>query len=44
MAMEVVMVITVVAGIAFMMKVSAKENNSNTTLRDNGDDNVDDDR
>ena len=33
------MVIAVVVGMAFMMKVSAKENNSNTTLRDNGDDN-----
>jgi len=36
------MVIAVVVGMAFMMKVSAKENNSNTTLQDNGDDNEED--
>lgn len=37
------MVIAVVAGMMFMMKVSAKENNSNKTLQDNGHDNKDDD-
>lgn len=30
------MVIAVVGGMVFMMKVSAKENNFNETLRDNG--------
>lgn len=36
------MVIAVVVGMMFMMKVSAKENNSNTTLRDNADNNEED--
>lgn len=38
------MVIAIVAGMVFMMKVSAKEDNSNKTLPDNGgDDNEDGD-
>lgn len=35
------MVIAVVSGMVFMMKVSAKENNSNNVLPDNGDDTKD---
>ena len=39
------MVIAVVSGMVFMMKVSAKEDNSNNVLpdNDNGDDNKDSD-
>ncbi|SJM92431.1 hypothetical protein CRENPOLYSF2_2700005 [Crenothrix polyspora] len=38
MVMEVVMVIVVVAGMVFMMKVSANENKLDKTVRDYGDD------
>lgn len=33
--MEVVMVLAIVAGMLFVMRVSAKENNSDTALREN---------
>lgn len=33
--MEIVMVLAIVGGMVFMMKVSAKEDNSNKTLPDN---------
>jgi hypothetical protein len=42
MVVEIVMVIAIVAGMVFMMKVSSKEDNFNKTLPDNdngGDDN-----
>lgn len=35
MVMEVVMVLAIVAGMLFVMRVSAKENNSDTALREN---------
>lgn len=44
MVFEVVMVIAVVGGMVFMMKVSAKEDNFNKTLRDYGGDNEDGDK
>jgi hypothetical protein len=40
--MEAVMVIAVVGVLAFMMKVSAKENNSEEPLRKNGDEDIND--
>ena len=40
--MEAVMVITVVGVLAFMMKISAKENNSEEPLRKNGDEDIND--
>lgn len=43
MVFEIVMVIAIVAGIVFMMKVTAKDDNFNETLPDNGgDDNNED--
>ena len=38
MVFEIVMVIAIVAGMVFMMKVTAKEDNFNETLPDNGSD------
>ena len=38
MVFEIVMVIAIVAGMAFMMKVTAKEDNFNETLPDKGSD------
>ena len=38
MVFEIVMVLAIVGGMVFMMKVSAKENNFNKTLPDNGGD------
>jgi len=36
--MEAVMLLVIVSGLVFMTKVSASENNSNETLRDNDED------
>ncbi|WP_150113235.1 hypothetical protein [Methylobacter tundripaludum] len=41
MVMEIVMVIAIVLGMVFMMKVTAEENNFNKTLPDNDNDNGD---
>jgi hypothetical protein len=41
MVFEVVMVLAVVGGMVFMMKVNASEDKLNNTLRENGSDNED---